>query len=233
LTVPLVAFSTFGIINLHFDSRHLESIDFKHLALAFTRSTSITSPIQSNKRSSSAATMRFSIPAIVLSLGALAAAQNPFNIPPSGLSFAAGQSAHISWTPSTGGTVTLVLRAGDPNHLRPGETIATGIDNSGSYSFMVPSSITKGTDYTLEIISDENPALTNYTPVFAVDSTNTISSAQPIPTTALSVSSGTGTLLSTTATGTAAHATSSGAAGHFAAQAGGAMAAVVGVMVAL
>lgn len=67
----------------------------------------------------------------ILSLFALFAAaiaqqgsgDNPFKIPPGGISFTAGQPATISWTPSTGGTVTLKLREGAASALNTGTII--------------------------------------------------------------------------------------------------------------
>lgn len=67
----------------------------------------------------------------ILSLFALIAAavaqqgsgDNAFKIPPGGITFTAGQPATISWTPSTGGTVTLKLREGAASALNPGTVI--------------------------------------------------------------------------------------------------------------
>lgn len=64
----------------------------------------------------------------LLALVAAAVAQqgsgdNAFKIPPGGIAFTAGQPATISWTPSTGGTVTLRLREGAASALNPGTII--------------------------------------------------------------------------------------------------------------
>lgn len=56
--------------------------------------------------------------------------QNPFKIPTSGLSFVAGQTSPIQWTPSTNGTVTLVLRSGNSNNLAIGTPIASKYQTS-------------------------------------------------------------------------------------------------------
>lgn len=57
-------------------------------------------------------------------VGAALAQQNPFNIPDGGYSgVTAGNSLDLSWSPTTGGTVTLVLRSGDSSDLAAGTEI--------------------------------------------------------------------------------------------------------------
>lgn len=76
----------------------------------------------------------------ILSLFALVAAavaqqgsgDNAFKIPPGGIAFTAGQPATISWTPSTGGTVTLKLREGAASALNPGTVIKCKLFSSQS-----------------------------------------------------------------------------------------------------
>jgi len=103
--------------------------------------------------------------------------QNPFSIPSSGLAFTAGQATTIHWSPTTSGTITLVLRSGSSNDLNDGTVIVSHHANSGSYTWTPPSSITRGSDYTLEIISDSNPSQVNFSPYFVIDSTNTVPSS--------------------------------------------------------
>ncbi|KAI9677907.1 MAG: hypothetical protein M1829_002404 [Trizodia sp. TS-e1964] len=93
--------------------------------------------------------MRFSTPlGLVAAFAVTVLAQsNPFAIPPSGLSFKAGSTGTISWTPTTSGTVTLILRSGASTSLNTGTTIASKIPNSGSLSFSIPSDIVRGSDY--------------------------------------------------------------------------------------
>lgn len=71
--------------------------------------------------------MQFQILSLFALLAAAIAQQgsgdNAFRIPPGGISFTAGQPATISWTPSTGGTVTLKLREGASSTLNPGTVI--------------------------------------------------------------------------------------------------------------
>lgn len=54
----------------------------------------------------------------------LASSPNPFKIPSSGLSATAGQSMTLQWTPTTSGTVSLVLRSGNSADLEAGTVIA-------------------------------------------------------------------------------------------------------------
>lgn len=73
--------------------------------------------------------MRTSLLYIAYSLLALAAAQstgtkaNPFTLPP-GFMINAGQATTITWTPTTGGTVSIRLREGASSNLEAGTVIA-------------------------------------------------------------------------------------------------------------
>ncbi|KAI5212540.1 hypothetical protein AUEXF2481DRAFT_5623 [Aureobasidium subglaciale EXF-2481] len=124
--------------------------------------------------------MRFSTQTLVALLAspllAFAASENKFtNSDYNGIT--AGQTFNIKWDPTTSGTVSLILRSGASNNLTPGVYVAQGISNSGSYSWSVPSDITRGSDYALEIVDDSNTSNVNYTPQFVVDSTNTVASS--------------------------------------------------------
>jgi hypothetical protein len=57
-------------------------------------------------------------------LAAFAANPNPFKIPASGISAKAGTPLTLNWTPTTDGTVSLVLRSGSSNNLNQGTVIA-------------------------------------------------------------------------------------------------------------
>lgn len=48
---------------------------------------------------------------------------NPFNIPATGFSGSAGHSLNLSWTPTTPGTVSLILRSGASSDLTAGVII--------------------------------------------------------------------------------------------------------------
>ncbi|GAB7342403.1 hypothetical protein MBLNU457_g0617t1 [Dothideomycetes sp. NU457] len=131
---------------------------------------------------------------------------NPFNIPSSGLAASAGSPLTLTWKPTTSGTVSLVLRSGSSNNLNAGTTIASNIQNSGSYTWQVPASVVRGSDYAVEIVDDSNPSETNYTPYFVIDSSNTVASASSMlsstvtsgaPSSSLSLSSASNTLAST------------------------------------
>ncbi|KAK8213410.1 hypothetical protein M8818_002709 [Zalaria obscura] len=103
--------------------------------------------------------------------------QNPFSIPSAGLSATAGEPLTLNWTPTTSGTVSLILRSGASSNLASGATIASNIDNGGSYTWTPSSSITRGSDYTIEIVDDAEPTNTNYTPYFVIESDNTVASS--------------------------------------------------------
>ncbi|KAI9889142.1 MAG: hypothetical protein M1814_005733 [Vezdaea aestivalis] len=194
---------------------------------------------------------------LLLPLGAilsLAAAQNSFNIPPGGISFTAGQPKELTWTPSTSGTVTLYVRQGDPKALNKGSIIAKSIPNDGKFTWTPDTSIVKGNDFAIEIVSDADPKQSNFTPQFPVDSTNTVTVAnskttsytQPPSSSATGSTTGTATGSSSTgssstratttasaASATTTGAASTGAAATIGAKAAGALVAALGVMVAL
>lgn len=113
----------------------------------------------------------FSAPFLVL-----ADNPNPFNIPSTGLSCTAGQACDLKWTPTTSGTISLVLRNGASNDLAKGVTIASHITNSGEFTWLPSANLPRGSDYTIEIIDDSDTSETNYTPYFVIESTNTLQS---------------------------------------------------------
>lgn len=51
-----------------------------------------------------------------------------------------------------------------------------GIQNTGSYTWQVPASVTRGSDYVVEIIDDQDKSQTNYSAYFVIESTNTVAS---------------------------------------------------------
>lgn len=149
----------------------------------------------------------------------LAQNANPFSIPSAGLSFTGGEASQLNWNPTTSGTISLILRSGSANNLNEGTIIActssrfplstpkrksliqipASIPNSGSYTWTPSNSLTSGTDYTIEIVSDSNPAQTNYTPYFTLTTTTTssqqtseITLGAPLSTPVLSSASPTG-----------------------------------------
>ncbi|KAK8175388.1 Ser-Thr-rich glycosyl-phosphatidyl-inositol-anchored membrane family-domain-containing protein [Phyllosticta citrichinensis] len=122
--------------------------------------------------------MRFSsaIPIIVAGLSALAAAagENAFIVPMSGFNPEAGKDSTIQWEPTAGKTVTLKLRQGASSNLGSGATIAANIPNDGSYTWSVPTDVVRGTDYSIQIVNDDNTSQTNYYPYFTIQSTNVV-----------------------------------------------------------
>ena len=50
--------------------------------------------------------------------------QNPFTIPRSGFSFKAGEASDINWSPTTNGTVSIILRSGPNSNFDHGEIVA-------------------------------------------------------------------------------------------------------------
>ncbi|GIZ40598.1 hypothetical protein CKM354_000393100 [Cercospora kikuchii] len=119
----------------------------------------------------------------------------------------AGQTLTLTWTPSTEGTVSLILRTGANNDLDTVETIASNIPNSGSYDWSIPESAVRGSNYAIEIQSDSDTSVTNYTPQFVLESDN----VGPIPTegssTSAPISSSVSTAASSSASETASETT--------------------------
>ncbi|KMU90217.1 hypothetical protein CIHG_08027 [Coccidioides immitis H538.4] len=113
---------------------------------------------------------------IVIALGVLAAVaaaarENPFNNPSGGYRFAANMPTTLSWEPTTDGTVTLKLQKAGAINPTSGITIAANIPNSGSYVFVPSASLGPGSDYTIEIIDDNDPDKINFTPQFSITGT--------------------------------------------------------------
>ncbi|CAD0114955.1 unnamed protein product [Aureobasidium uvarum] len=123
--------------------------------------------------------MRFSTQTLIALLAspllALAADNNFINSDYTGIT--AGKTFDVKWNPTTSGTVSIILRSGASNNLTPGVYVAQGLSNSGTYSWSVPSDITRGSDYALEIVDDQDTSKVNYTPQFVIDSTNTVASS--------------------------------------------------------
>merc|ERR1711974_291923 len=86
--------------------------------------------------------MQFSTTLILAAVAALGSAQNPFTFT-SLTSITAGTPFNITWAPSTGttDTVSLVLRQGESTDLDTVETIASNIQNTGSYLWTPSTSI--------------------------------------------------------------------------------------------
>ncbi|PVH84284.1 hypothetical protein DL98DRAFT_512665 [Cadophora sp. DSE1049] len=134
--------------------------------------------------------MQFSTTLIFAAVAALASAQNPFSFT-SLTSITAGEPFNITWAPSTGttDTVSLVLRQGESTDLDTVETIASNIQNTGSYLWTPSTSIVNGAGYAFQIIDDGNTDIVNYSGQFSISSTNTVTSARSSTASSASASS--------------------------------------------
>ncbi|PWY72502.1 hypothetical protein BO94DRAFT_246042 [Aspergillus sclerotioniger CBS 115572] len=143
------------------------------------------------------------------------AAQNPFNVPDGGYEFEAGSPTTLIWDPTTSGSVTLRLQWGAVFTTTTGDLIAGSIDNSGNYTWTPSASLASRSDYTVEIIDDDDTSIVNYTPRFSIAGTTgsvTTSVASSTTTSAASStssSSGQSTTISATTLSTATSSTSS------------------------
>ncbi|BCS03814.1 GPI anchored serine-threonine rich family protein [Aspergillus luchuensis] len=144
-----------------------------------------------------------------------AASDNPFNVPEGGYTFTAGSPTTLTWDPTTNGTVTLRLQWGAVFTTTTGDLIAGSIDNSGSYSWTPSADLAARSDYTVEIIDDDNTDDVNYTPRFSVSGATgavTTSTASSTTSSASSTSSSTdqtSTVSATTLSTTTSSASSS------------------------
>ncbi|KAF7845876.1 hypothetical protein BT93_L0210 [Corymbia citriodora subsp. variegata] len=148
--------------------------------------------------------MRYATQALLAALAysvQVLANANPFNVPNGGYNVTAGSSTTLAWTPTTSGTVSLILRSGASSNLATGTYIAQNISNSGSYTWNVASSIAEGSDYTVEIIDDSDTSQTDYTPHFTITSTVTVASSTSRVTSGASSSSTKSGAAATTSSG--------------------------------
>ncbi|KXG47568.1 Cell wall beta-glucan synthesis [Penicillium griseofulvum] len=116
--------------------------------------------------------MRFFVSLAVAAMAAVAVADskaNPFNIPTDGYTFKTGEPTALTWDPTTKGTVSLILQWGAVMTGNSGTVIASNIDNSGSYTWDVPSSLAAQPDYTIKIVSDDDSDDYNYIGRFTVE----------------------------------------------------------------
>ncbi|BFZ62149.1 hypothetical protein YB2330_003231 [Saitoella coloradoensis] len=104
------------------------------------------------------------------------AQENAILAPSAGSEIAAGQDFLIRWSPTTTGSVTLTLRKGDPNNFDTIGTIASGLNNNGSYTWAVRDTLTPADDYAVQITDDTDES-TNYSHLFSIVSGSTSSSA--------------------------------------------------------
>jgi len=132
--------------------------------------------------------MRFSVfttfATVAIAGLASALSSNPITAPLGSAVLTAGQAYTITWNPTDGNIVTLLLREGtDENNLDTVEIIADNLPNNGAFIW-VPSPDLKGsTDYAVQIIS-ANPETNNFSPRFKINSNGKgISSTTLMPST--------------------------------------------------
>ncbi|KAL2368940.1 hypothetical protein BDBG_04225 [Blastomyces gilchristii SLH14081] len=132
--------------------------------------------------------MRSIIYLAVTAFAAVVAAQsngNPFNVPSDGYQFVAGQPTTVTWDPTTPGTVSLRLQMGDNVTPQDGIPLAENLPNSGSFEFTPPADIPTASTYYLQIMDDDHPENSNYSPMFSIGgTTGTGTALTPISTTA-------------------------------------------------
>ncbi|MCJ1278563.1 hypothetical protein MMC21_006380 [Puttea exsequens] len=124
----------------------------------------------------------FSLSAIACLIAAAIAQSGKTANPPtvsSSFMVTAGKPSTFTWKPTSPGPISLTLRSGASSNLDKGTVIASGIDNTGSYTFTLPADTTRNSDYTIEISDDKVPSDVNYTGQFVVESSNTVESITP------------------------------------------------------
>ncbi|KAJ5242490.1 uncharacterized protein N7469_000817 [Penicillium citrinum] len=149
------------------------------------------------------------VTSLFAALAAAASTNNDFNNPKGGYSFTAGESTTLTWDHKSGSTVSLRLQSGSVTTANSGTAIASNIDNTGSFTWNVPTDLVKGREYTVEIINDSNPDDYNFLPYFTVAGATGGASATSAPSTTSTSAAETSTTeeATTTTTTTTADAT--------------------------
>ncbi|KAL9135980.1 MAG: hypothetical protein Q9175_002823 [Cornicularia normoerica] len=204
-SLPLVQLFFFRIYVRIRSHSHIAALAISfHSALVYSSTSRLrlVASLEYTKHSVAIFKMRISPLSIITCLLAAVAAQsgptsNPPTTPP-GFTATAGSSSTFTWTPTTSGTVTLTLRNGPAGDLNKGIVLASGIANSGSYTFTIPTGTASGA-YTIEISSDSNASDANYSDDITVEGSNSIQSTSPSPS----------TLTTTTSSSTASSSSSS------------------------
>ncbi|EGP92321.1 unnamed protein product [Zymoseptoria tritici ST99CH_1A5] len=88
----------------------------------------------------------------------------------------AGEPVDLTWSGSSSGTVTLVLRNGASSDLNKGTVIAADAPNNGEYTWTPDADTVRGSDYALQIINNADPSDNNYSAYFVLESDNTVPS---------------------------------------------------------
>ncbi|KAL8863949.1 MAG: hypothetical protein Q9198_010210, partial [Flavoplaca austrocitrina] len=105
---------------------------------------------------------------------------NPFTLP-ADFMINAGEPTTITWTPTTGGTVSIRLRDGASSDLNQGIVVASDIENNGRAQITIPADTTRNSDYALQIVSGPGADDSNYSAQFVVESDNTVESVSSSP----------------------------------------------------
>lgn len=115
-------------------------------------------------------------------------AANPISAPVAGSVLTSGTAFTIKWTPTAGKFVQLTLRKGPDKSLAVLEVIAEQLPNNASAFIWYPSTeLQGGTDYAIEITSDDPPT-SNYSAQFKIVSNGPGIKGKPIePSTTRSV----------------------------------------------
>ncbi|KAJ6013984.1 hypothetical protein N7540_008575 [Penicillium herquei] len=130
---------------------------------------------------------------------------NPFSNPEGGYVFTAGSPTTLTWDPTTSGTINLRLQWDSVTTPETGESIVSDYDNSGSYTWDVPTDLVAGREYTVEILDSSDTDDYNFLPYFTVAGATETASATATKTS----SSSTSTSTSTTSTSTSSSSSSS------------------------
>ncbi|EGE86931.2 hypothetical protein BDDG_09882 [Blastomyces dermatitidis ATCC 18188] len=133
--------------------------------------------------------MRSIIYLAVTAFAAVVAAQsngNPFNVPSDGYQFVAGKPTTVTWEPTTPGTVSLRLQMGA--NVTPQDGIPLGGAKPPQLRQLrihPPADIPTASTYYLQIMDDDHPENSNYSPMFSIGgTTGTGTALTPISTTA-------------------------------------------------
>ncbi|ORE07749.1 hypothetical protein BCV72DRAFT_226149 [Rhizopus microsporus var. microsporus] len=170
--------------------------------------------------------MKFSVAAILaLAVSAVSAQTNIVSVtsPLTGTVYTAGKPAIISWiNPQVSSISKIVLAQGESTNLQPVSTIAENVDaSSGSYTWNVPSDITPGNNYALELGTSPNISYTGMFTIQAGDgssassasasssASNTIANGAASASVASSASSAAASVTSVAASATSAAASAS------------------------
>ncbi|KAJ5702877.1 hypothetical protein N7488_010425 [Penicillium malachiteum] len=155
--------------------------------------------------------MRAAVFAAVV-FSALAAADdtaNPFDNPEGGYVFTAGSPTTLTWDPTTSGTIELRLQWDTVTTPETGDAIVSDYDNTGSYTWDVPTDLVEDREYTIEILDTSDTDDYNFLPYFTVVGATESASATATSTSSSSTSTSTSTTSTSTSTSSSSSTTAS------------------------